>query len=116
MPQAACTSGDASTVDFAYLPKLFEEQLGFVPAAIRVPILPHIDSDSAEAVLEQYPELEAAAGGYQDTAGEASLMKAEISEISAGSQRSWVVQASSSTHGLLTLESAAAHIASIISG
>ena len=71
--------GDTSTIDFAYLPKLFEESWGPSPAAIRVPILPSIQSDHAEAVLEKYPELDAAAGGYQDTRGHETLMKAQIS-------------------------------------
>ena len=71
--------GDSSTIDFAYLPKLFEDSWGPSPAAIRVPILPNVQSDHAEAVLEQYPELDAAAGGYQDTEGHQTLMKAQIS-------------------------------------
>jgi len=73
--------GDTSTIDFAYLPKLFEESWGPTTAAIRVPILPHIHSDHAEAVLEKYPELDAAAGGYQDTQGHDTLMKGEISHV-----------------------------------
>lgn len=76
---------DTSTVDFAYLPKLFEEQWGPEPAAIRVPILPHIDSDDAEAVLEKHPHLDAAAGGYQDTDSGHTQMKAEISSHNADS-------------------------------
>lgn len=76
--------GDTSTIDFAYLPKLHEE-VGIQPAAIRVPILPHIDSDDAEAVLEKYPQHDAAAGGYQDTAGHHTQMKAEISSIASDS-------------------------------
>jgi hypothetical protein len=71
--------GDTSTIDFAYLPKLFEESWGPSPAAIRVPILPNVQSDHAEAILEKYPELDAAAGGYQDTPGHQTLMKAQIS-------------------------------------
>jgi hypothetical protein len=73
--------GDTSTIDFAFLPKLFESSWGPQPAAIRVPILPDIDSDAAEAVLEKYPQLDAAAGGYQDTEGHDTLMKPEISAI-----------------------------------
>ena len=73
--------GDTSTIDFAFLPKLHEDDSVGQPAAIRVPILPHIESDDAEAVLEKYPELDAAAGGYQDTAGHSTLMKAEIAAI-----------------------------------
>lgn len=70
--------GDTSTIDFAYLPKLFEDSWGAAPAAIRVPILPNVQSEQAEAVLERYPELDAAAGGYQDTQGHDTLMKAQI--------------------------------------
>jgi SAP domain len=73
--------GDTSTIDFAFLPKLFEAEWGPQPAAIRVPILPHIDSDDAEAVLEKFPQLEAAAGGYQDTTGHSTQMKPEISAV-----------------------------------
>ena len=69
---------DSSTIDFAYLPKLFDGSLDPAPAAIRVPILPHITSDDAEAVLERYPELGAAAGGYQGTQGGMNQMKAQI--------------------------------------
>ncbi|EXJ59111.1 hypothetical protein A1O7_06542 [Cladophialophora yegresii CBS 114405] len=70
--------GDTSTIDFAYLPKLFEESWGPAPAAIRVPILPNIQSDHAEAVLEKYPELDSAAGGYQDTPGHETILKPQI--------------------------------------
>ena len=73
--------GDTSTIDFAFLPKLFEGVWGPQPAAIRVPILPHVESDDAEAILEKYPELDSAAGGYQDTTGHDTQMKAEISSI-----------------------------------
>ena len=76
--------GDTSTIDFAFLPKIFEASWGPQPAEIRVPILPDIDSDFAEAVLEKYPELDAAAGGYQDTEGHSTQMKAEISSIDDG--------------------------------
>jgi len=68
---------NTSTIDSAYLPKLFEEDL-IEPAAIRVPILPHIESDAAEAVLAANPHLDAAAGGYQDTEAHRTQMKAEI--------------------------------------
>jgi hypothetical protein len=70
-------------VDFAYFPKLFAPEFNPEPAAIRVPIMPHVDSDSAEAALDKYPELDAAAGGYQDTdAGfDAGVMKPQISAI-----------------------------------
>ena len=70
--------GDTSTIDFAYLPKLFEESWGPEPAQIRVPILPHVESDDAEAVLDQHPHLDAAAGGYQDTPGHEHIMKPHI--------------------------------------
>lgn len=75
--------GDTSTVDFAYFPKLFAPEFNPEPAAIRVPILPHVDSDSAEAVFERYPELDAAAGGYQDTnaGNDGAVLKPEISAI-----------------------------------
>jgi len=71
---------DSSTIDFAYLPKLFETS-GNEPAAIRVPILPDIESDQAEAILEKYPQLGSAAGGYQDTPGQDTVLKAQISTV-----------------------------------
>jgi hypothetical protein len=49
-----------------------------------VPILPHVHSDDAEAVLEKHPHLDAAAGGYQDTEGHQTQMKAELSSIELG--------------------------------
>jgi hypothetical protein len=70
--------GDSSTIDFAYLPKLFNSSLEPTGTSIRVPILPDIESDDAEAVLERFPELDAAAGGYQDTEGHKHIMKPEI--------------------------------------
>lgn len=73
--------GDTSTVDFAYFPKLFAPEFNAEPAAIRVPILPNVHSDDAEAVLERYPELDSAAGGYQDTEAGSRLMKPQISAI-----------------------------------
>lgn len=70
---------DNSTIDFAYLPKLFSEEWGPQPAAIRVPILPSIFSDDAEERLEQYPSLEAAAGGYQGSeGGDVKIMAPQI--------------------------------------
>lgn len=69
----------SSTMDFVYFPKLFEGSFVPEPATIRVPILPHVESDVAEAVLEKFPELDAAAGAYQDTDSGANVMKAEIS-------------------------------------
>ncbi|KIX05072.1 uncharacterized protein Z518_05944 [Rhinocladiella mackenziei CBS 650.93] len=72
---------DSSTIDFAYLPRLFEDSHGPEPATIRVPILPDINSEYAEAVLEKYPELDSAAGGYQDTPGHETIMKPQISTV-----------------------------------
>jgi len=72
---------DTSTIDFAYLPKLFDGSLDPAPAAIRVPILPDINSEAAEAVLERYPELDAAAGGYQGTEGGLNQMKPQIVSV-----------------------------------
>lgn len=70
-------------VDMAYLPKLFSEEWGPQPAALRVPILPSVVSDDAEDRLEKFPELEAAAGGYQSTEGGApAIMKPEIETAS----------------------------------
>lgn len=74
---------DSSTIDFAYLPKLFEGDFVPQPAAIRVPILPHILSDDAEAVFEKHAHLDAAAGGYQDTEAGDRQMKAQISSVNA---------------------------------
>lgn len=76
-------NADSSTVDFAYLPKLFEAQWGPTPAVVRVPILPSIFSDDAEDRLERYPSLEAAAGGYQSSeGGEVKIMKPQIESVS----------------------------------
>lgn len=70
---------DSSTIDFAYLPKLFQGEFVPEPAKFRVPVLPNIFSDDAEARLEQYPSLEAAAGGYQGTdGGVAAVMTPQI--------------------------------------
>ena len=71
---------DSSTIDFAYLPRLFETN-AHEPATIRVPILPDIESDHAEAILEKYPELDSAAGGYQDTPGQDTVLRAQISTV-----------------------------------
>lgn len=52
------------------------------PAVVRVPILPTIFSDDAEARLEQYPNLDAAAGGYQASdGGMAKIMKPQIETV-----------------------------------
>ncbi|KIV79314.1 hypothetical protein PV11_06881 [Exophiala sideris] len=72
---------DSSTIDFAYLPRLFEESYGPRMPEFRVPILPHVSSDQAEAVLEKYPELDSAAGGYQSTQGHETIMKPEVSAV-----------------------------------
>ena len=88
--------GDTSTIDFAYLPKLFEESWGPTPAGIRVPILPNIQSDHAEAILERYPELDSAAGGYQDTPGHETIMKPQI--FHTGDDGSGVASALSDVH------------------
>lgn len=68
---------DSSTIDFAYLPRLFDGSLDPPPAGIRVPILPHIDSVEAQSTLARNPELDAAAGGFQET-GSDTVMKAQI--------------------------------------
>ncbi|OAL34194.1 hypothetical protein AYO20_06449 [Fonsecaea nubica] len=73
--------GDTSTIDFAYLPKLHEESWRPSPPSIRVPILPYIQSEQAEAILERHPELDAAAGGYQDTQGYETIMKPQIFSV-----------------------------------
>ena len=46
-----------------------------------MPILPDVHSDQAEAALEKYPELDAAAGGYQDTPGHETVLKPQISTV-----------------------------------
>lgn len=70
---------DSSTIDFAYLPHLWEGEFLTRPAQVRVPILPSILSDDAEARLEEFPSLDAAAGGYQASeGGVAAIMKPEI--------------------------------------
>jgi len=70
------TVGDSSTIDFAYLPSLFDSSLDPQPTAIRVPILPHIESDDAQAVLESH-SVDVAAGGVEDSI-ESTVMKPEI--------------------------------------
>lgn len=71
---------DSSTIDFAYLPH-FDSSLDPSATAIRVPILPDVNSDEAEAVLEKYPELDSAAGGYQETQGHDTVMKPQIVSV-----------------------------------
>ena len=46
-----------------------------------MPILPDVESDTAEAILEKYPELDSAAGGYQDTPGQDTVLKPQISTV-----------------------------------
>ena len=46
--------------------------------------MPHVESDEAGATLGKYPQLEAVAGGYQDAAGEHSVLRTEISGIASG--------------------------------
>lgn len=66
---------DSSTIDFAYLPKLFEGSFDPQPAEIRVPILPHIESDDAAAVLAKHAP-EAAVGAHPES--ESVVMKPQI--------------------------------------
>lgn len=68
---------DTSTIDFAYLPKLFDGSLDPPPPGIRVPILPDVDSTEAQTTLSRNPEIGAAAGGLQDT-DSPDVMKAQI--------------------------------------
>jgi hypothetical protein len=70
-------NNDSSTIDFAYLPKLFDGSLDPPQAGLRVPILPHIDSTEAQSILAQNPEIDAAAGGFQEP-GSSGVMKAQI--------------------------------------
>ena len=71
---------DSSTIDFAYLPDMFDSYLDPSTTAIRVPILPHIESDDAQAILNHH-ELDAAAGGIEE-AEHTSVMKPEIVTVS----------------------------------
>lgn len=68
---------DSSTIDFAYLPKLFDSSLHSPRTDIRVPILPHIDSSEAQSTLSRNPDINAGAGGTADTESD-NVMKAEI--------------------------------------
>jgi SAP domain len=68
---------DSSTIDFAYLPKLFDGSLDPPKRGIRVPILPDVDSSEAQNTLSRNPELEADAGIIED-ADNSNVMKAQI--------------------------------------
>jgi len=67
--------GDSSTIDFAYLPD-FDASLEPSQTGIRVPILPHIESDDAQAVLDHH-NLDAEAGG-EDDSQHSTVMKPQI--------------------------------------
>jgi hypothetical protein len=67
--------GDSSTIDFAYLPDI-DASLEQTRAEIRVPILPDIESDDAQAVLEHH-KVDAEAGGIDDS-GHSNVMKPQI--------------------------------------
>lgn len=71
------SNNDSSTMDFAYLPKLFDGSLDPPPRGIRVPILPDVDSAEAQTTLAQAPGTDAAAGSLQET-GSSTVMKAQI--------------------------------------
>lgn len=73
------TVNDSSTIDFAYLPKLFDGSLDPPPRAIQIPILPDVDSSQASSTLTRNPELEAVAGvDLEPGAGETNIMKPTI--------------------------------------
>ena len=67
--------GDSSTIDFAYLPDI-DISVESPGAEIRVPILPDIESDNAQAVLAHH-HLDAEAGGIDDSEFSA-VMKPQI--------------------------------------
>ena len=69
------TVGDSSTIDFAYLPDI-DASRESPRTEIRVPILPDIESDDAQAVLEHH-NLDAEAGGIDDSE-HAAVMKPQI--------------------------------------
>ena len=71
---------DSSTIDFAYLPALFDTQLDDSHTEIRVPILPNIDSDEANAILGKHG-LDAAAGGFAESE-QSTNMKPQIVTVS----------------------------------
>jgi hypothetical protein len=66
---------DSSTIDFAYLPDI-DASLEPDRAEIRVPILAHIESDDAQAVLDKH-NLNAEAGALGDSEHSA-VMKPQI--------------------------------------
>jgi len=70
------TVNDSSTIDFAYLPDMFGSTLDPAGTSLRVPILPDIDSDRAQAILDHH-DLDVAAGGLQESE-HATVMKPEI--------------------------------------
>ena len=70
-------NNDSSTIDFVYLPKLFDGSLDPPQAGMRVPILPDMESAEAQNILSRNPDIDAAAGGFQET-GDSNVMKAQI--------------------------------------
>lgn len=69
------TIHDSSTIDFAFLPDI-DSSLESVRTEIRVPILPHIESDHANAMLDHH-DIDAEAGGL-DESGDSAIMKPQI--------------------------------------
>jgi hypothetical protein len=66
---------DSSTIDFAFLPDM-DSSLEPERTEIRVPILPHIESDDANAILDRH-DIDAEAGGM-DGPGDSAVMKPQI--------------------------------------
>ena len=66
---------DSSTIDFAFLPDI-DSSLEPVRTEIRVPILPHIESEDANAMLDHH-DIDAEAGGL-DESGDSAVMKPQI--------------------------------------
>jgi hypothetical protein len=66
---------DTSTIDFAFLPDV-DSSLESVRTEIRVPILPHIESEDANAMLDHH-DIDAEAGGLDET-GDSVVMKPQI--------------------------------------
>jgi SAP domain len=71
------SSKDSSTIDFAYLPKLFDGSLDPPPASLRVPILPHVNSSEAQSLLSRNPGIDAAAGDFQSPESN-DVMRAQV--------------------------------------